>query len=109
MGNIVLNAVSEILRYALAVIIPAVGLLAGRLLLKLINKINNDTLRGLAIQAVLFAEDKLGPDTDTGKEKMRLAAEYLAEKTKISYEQAEALVRSAYQNVFAPFQPAPTS
>lgn len=107
--DILQGVLMEIVKYAVAALLPVIGLLIGRLLLHLISKIDNETVRGLAIQAVLFAEDKLGPDTDTGKQKMELAIAFLMEKTKMSREQAEALVRAAYQNVFVPFGEKATS
>lgn len=99
----------EIVKYAVAALIPIIGLLIGKLLMHLTKKIDNETFRGLAIQAVLFAEDKLGPDTNLGQAKLRLAVDFLVEKTKISREQAEALVRAAYQNIFVPFGEKATS
>jgi len=102
-------AVLEILQYAVAAILPIIGALIGNLLFSFSKKIKNDALRSLAHQAVLFAEDKLGPDTNLGAGKLQIAVDFLVENTKLSREQAETYVRAAYQNIFAPFKKAATS
>ena len=94
----------EILIYAMTAIIPIVGIIIGRLLLHITKQIDNDTFRRLAQEAVLFAEDKIGPDTGFGQAKLAVAVDFLVSKTKLTPEQAEQLVRAAYQNIFGPFK-----
>ncbi len=103
MKEILLSGLLDIVKYSVAVIIPVIGVLVGRLLQKLLDTINNNILKDLAIQAVLYVEDKLGADTGTGKKKLKLAVEWLTKKTNISEEYAEELIRVAYQNILAPF------
>ena len=88
-----------LLEAILVIVIPTIGTIIGKLLLAGFNNIKNNTIRGLAIQAVLWAEDKFS--SGQGSAKLTAAAAQLAEKTGMSQAQAEIAVRAAYQNVFA--------
>ena len=94
----------EFLAVALKAVISGLGILIGKLMLHLINSSKSQYVRALAIQAVLFAEDKFGADTEKGKEKMELAILFLMDKVKMDRDTAEATIRAAYQGIFIPFQ-----
>jgi hypothetical protein len=85
----------------LVIVIPAIGTIIGKLLVLASNNIKNATVRGLAIQAVLWAEDKFGADTASGAAKLNSAIALLVAKTGMSQAQAEIAIRAAYQNIFA--------
>ncbi len=97
--------VVQVIGLIVTALVPFLGALLGKLLFTIIGKLHNETLRKLAIDAVLYAEDKFGADTSSGMAKLDLAAEWLAKKAHISKESAEALIRAAYQNALAPFNP----
>ena len=101
-GLILQGALLEIVKYAVAVMLPLIGVLIGKLLMRMISGIDNDNWRKLAIEAVLWAEDKFG--SKEGDKKLDKAIEFVMAKTKLSYPEAEKLVRAAYQNVFAPLE-----
>ena len=71
------------------------------------DEIENVGLRHAAQDAVLWVEDKYGPESITGKAMLEKAAERLAEVKGISIDDARAACRSAYQNIFAPFLKTP--
>jgi len=102
LGAVLQGALLEVVKYAVAVLLPAIGLLIGKLLIHFTTNIDNDRVRALAIQAVLWAEDKFG--SKEGDKKLDAAIQFVMDKTKLSYAEAEKIVRAAYQNVFAPFK-----
>jgi len=111
MQEIMKQVVSQTIQVMIPVIVPVIvsGVVAGlgwlgkQVFTFLANKIResntklDDYLAGLAVR---WAEDKFG--SGKGQEKLDAAKEWLikSSKSKISDEQAEALVRAAYQSVF---------
>lgn len=89
-----------VIQALLVALVPYLGILVGKAIKAIIDSIKNPTVRALAYDAVYFAEDKFGPDTAKGKEKLADAVAFLVKKGHISQERAEVLVRSAYQNIF---------
>lgn len=59
----------------------------------------DDYLLGVAVK---FAEDKFGPDTGTGREKLEAACEYVEEVTKgrIKADVLEPMIRAKYVEIF---------
>lgn len=93
----------KIVKDVLVVLIPVVILIFAQiihsLLVALLNRIKNPSIRNLATQAVLWAKDKFGPD-GSGKVMLAAAVEYLSSKTGISKEDADVKIRAAYQVIF---------
>jgi len=78
MGEILQQALGNILLAVLIPIATAIGMLLGRLLKKAINRIDNEVIQGVCWQAVLFAEQKF--EQLHGKAKFDKAYEYAASK-----------------------------
>lgn len=88
----------EIVKAVVAVVIPYIGILVRKLIKEGIDEIENKKARELAIDVILFVEDKIG--SDPGDDKLKFAVNILSNKLGYSKEKAEELVRSAYQKVF---------
>jgi hypothetical protein len=73
------------------------------------DEIDNVALRHAAQDAVLWVEDKYGPESIKGTAMLEKAAERLAQVKGISIDEARASCRVAYQNIFAPFVKTPPS
>lgn len=109
MDEIIKHAVEQAITYVMPVAVSAIvaglgwlGKQAFTLLGKKIKESDtkvDDYLSGIAVK---WAEDQYGPNTEKGLEKREAAIEYLMKnsKNKLTYEQAEALVRASYQSVF---------
>lgn len=90
----------EVLVTLIPVLIIAFAKVLHNILVALLNSIKNPTVKNLATQAVLWAEDKFGPDSAKGQIKLAEAVAYLSAKTGMSKEDAEVKIRAAYQEIF---------
>lgn len=107
MDKILSEALSAFFVAFAIVFLPILGTMVGKLLVAVINSIKNPTIRHLAGDAVLWAEDKFG--SKPGDEKLKFAVKFLMEKAKMTEEDAEKAVRAAYQNIFAQLPKEPVS
>jgi len=101
MDKVLSEALSMFLLAFAVVFLPILGTVVGKLAVALLNSIKNPTIRHLASDAVLWAEDKFG--SKPGDQKLDAAVKFLMDKMKMSHEDAEKAVRAAYQNIFAAF------
>jgi len=81
-----------------AIVLPVIGTMIGKLFVALLNSIKNPTIRNLAVDAVLWAEDKFV--SKAGDAKLEAAIQLLMKKAGLSHDDAEKSIRAAYQNVF---------
>lgn len=105
-GKVLNDVFSTALVAFLIIFVPLIGTLLGKLLVAFINSIKNPTIRHLAGDAVLWAEDKFG--SKPGDTKLEFAIQFLMAKLKMSHDDAEKAVRAAYQNIFGQFPKAET-
>lgn len=109
-ANLVNQAVTHIMPIAISALVAGilwVGKKVGTLTTKKIKESDSRLDDRLAALAVAWVEDKFGPDTGTGREKREAAIDWLVEKSKgrLGYEDAEKLVRAAYQGLFGSLDP----
>lgn len=105
--EILSGALMQLLKYAFAVLVPVIGTILAWIFTLLLSKIKNDRIRALAIQGVLWVEDKYG--SEPGDTKLGRAINELIRKTGVSQEEADRLIREAYQRALAPFKQGQTS
>lgn len=95
----------EVVKWGLPILLAGITwlIVAGvKLLIKKIKESNtkmDDYLLGVAVK---FVEDKFGPDTGNGREKLRAACEYVEEitKGKLKADAIEPMVRAKYVEIF---------
>lgn len=103
--QLIFNAFVQALVLLVVTLLPALFGLLGGWLVKLIKQSQTTLDDRLAAMAVAWAEDKLG--AGKGGEKLEIAIEKLSELSggRIKYEQAELLIRSAYQSLMGSLAP----
>ena len=99
------KALMDALVALIAAVVPILATLAGNLIMKKIKATQTQADDRLAAVAVSWAEDKIG--SGQGALKLNNAVVKLIElsKGRINRENAEVLVRTAYQNLFGALKP----
>lgn len=103
----VIAAAVPVLMPVLVAVITWVVALFGKWVVKMIQQSESKLDDRLAAMAVAWAEDQYKPDTGKGVEKLQAACDKLQDLTggRIKSEQAETLIRAAYQSLMGSLAP----